>query len=306
MNFGCKEPKNAPSLKLKRFLTGVVPDHPLGADYLAAFNSWKMLGNDQYGDCVAVTLANVYRLLSFVLGGREVYLTMDQVIEIYKTQNPGFPKEDNGMDIQTLLEYLVKNPGKWGIEVLGFAQVDLSNQAEVDAAIGIFGFIWTGVYVQNVNMTQFSAGKPWDYSPLSQVTGGHSVITAGYNKPRSGALAGYYDFITWAQETSFTKNFLQHLGMQGWVVIFKEHLGNKQFIEGMNMETFAADYKAITGKDFPVDVTPTPVPDPEPTPEPILLAEFAVYATASGQLKLKNKSDVAGFNDNKFKITVTT
>ncbi|HEY4963700.1 MAG TPA: hypothetical protein VIH90_03335 [Candidatus Saccharimonadales bacterium] len=293
MKFGCKPPKNAPTLRLKNFLTGIVPDHPISADYLARLNKWQMLGNDQYGDCVAVTLANIYRLLSFVLGGEEKYLTIDQVIEIYKTQNPGFPAEDNGMDIQTLLEYLVKNPGKWGITVIGFAKVDLSNQEEFDAAIGIGGCVWTGIYVQQVNMTQFQAKKPWDYSPLSQTIGGHSIVSGGYNNSRPGALAGYYDMITYAEETSYTKNFLKYLGMQGWFVIFKEHLGTKAFIEGMDMIKFSAAYKAITGSDFPVIVNPTPIPDP-PVPTPAI--SYLVTAISSGQLKLKNKSDVSAFN----------
>lgn len=305
MKFGCLEPINKPSLRLKNFLTGVVPDHPIAADYLTILKNWQMLGNDQYGDCVAVTLANIYRLLSCVLGGKEVYLTLDQVIEVYKTQNPSFPAEDNGMDIQTLLEYLVKNPGKWGITVVGFAKVDLTNQDEVDAAIGIFGSVWTGVYVQKVNMTQFNAEKPWDYSPLSGSVGGHSIITAGYNKSGPGALAGYYDFITWGQETSYTKNFLQHMGMQGWVVIFKEHLGTKEFVEGMDMVKFAAAYKSITGNDFPAVVTP-PAPTPTPTPSPTPTTNaFPITVTPTGALKLINKADVTTVSKGKFNLPLT-
>ena len=37
---------------------------------------------------------------------------------LYKTQNPDFPDEDNGMDIQTCLEYLVKHGGPDGVKAL--------------------------------------------------------------------------------------------------------------------------------------------------------------------------------------------
>jgi hypothetical protein len=303
LRLGRKPPENKPALRLTNYLTGIVPEHPVAADYLANLKNWQMLGNDQYGDCVAVTWANVRRLLTAALTGKEAYPTLDQVLTLYKTQNPNFPTDDEGMVIQTCLEYLVKNGGPDGVKALGFARVDMTNQAEIDAAIGIFGFIWAGVYVQQVNMTQFDMGKPWDYSPLSKTIGGHSIITGGYNKIGQGALAGYYDFITYGLETSYTKNFSQHLGEEGWVVIWPEHLGVKAFMEGIDLVKFADAYKALTGKEFPVDVTPTPVPDPEP--EPATGTTFPVYTTASGQLKLKNKTEVSTFNKGEFKITVT-
>ena len=66
-----------------------------------------------------MTWANVRRLVTKVLGGTENYPSIDEVWAVYKTQNPDFDpngtadtngpgsQADNGMDIQTLLEYLV-------------------------------------------------------------------------------------------------------------------------------------------------------------------------------------------------------
>ena len=50
-----------------------------------------MLGNDQYGDCVAVTWANLRRLVTALLTGNPVYPDLAQVEALYKTQNPEFP-----------------------------------------------------------------------------------------------------------------------------------------------------------------------------------------------------------------------
>jgi len=52
------------------------------------------------------------------------------------------------------------------------------------------------------------------------------------------------------------------------VVILKEHLGSKTFVEGVDLAALAADYRALTGRDFPGAVNPTPQP-PQPSPAPV-------------------------------------
>jgi len=272
-----------PALRLAPFLTGVVPAHPAFADYLARLTNWLMLGNAEYGDCVVVTWANTRRLVTAVLS-TENYPTLAQVYTLYETQNPGFPQQDNGMDIQTCLQYLVSHGGPDGVKAAGFAKVDYTNPAEVQAAIAIFGSVWIGINVQQAQENQFNAGQPWDWVPGAAVIGGHSVITGGYGPagtrtPRAdpavhpleelaatGTLSGDEDFITWAQETSFTDNFWANGVEEAWVVIWPEHLGSKEFLAGVDLTAFAADYTAITGQPFPVAVPPAPTPAPVPVP----------------------------------------
>ena len=269
LKFGRRPPKRHPAIALAPLLTGVVPAHPAAADYLAKLSGWQMLGNDTYGDCVAVTWANVRRLVTATLAS-EKYPSLTEVEKLYKTQNPDFPNQDDGMDIQTCLEYLVKHGGPDGVKALGFASVDWTNYAEVDAAIAIFGSIWTGANVLDINMTQFDEGKPWTYSSSSPVDGGHSIITGGYGAGGKGRLAGDWKFITWAQETSFTDSFWSHEVDEAWVVIWPEMLDDTNFLAGVDLAQFAADYEAITGRPFPAPVKPpAPVPTPPPIPTPV-------------------------------------
>ncbi len=242
-----------PRIRLARSLTGTVPAYPAAADYLAQLGGWQMLGNDTEGDCVAVTWSNLRRLTTAVLT-TEFYPPMSQVAEIYATQNA--PGEDGGMDIQTLLSYLVKTGGPDGVTALGFAAVDYTNPAEVKAAIAVFGAVWAGLSVLQANEDQFSQGSPWDYVSGSPDVGGHSVLTGGYGVPvRTDArLGGDEKFITWAQETSFTDRFWSREVEECWAVIWPEHLGSREFTEGMNLAQFAADYTAITGRPFPAPV----------------------------------------------------
>lgn len=278
---GRRSPKRAPALQFSAYYRpGAVPAAPAWVDYLANLSGWQMLGNDAAGDCVAVTWANIRRLVSTTLA-TGYYPNQAQVWTVYETQNPGFDpaggdvsgpgsSQDNGMDIQTLLEYLVSDGGPDGVKAVGFAAVDYTSAAEVKAAIDIFGCIWTGINVLDVNMTEFNDGQPWTYSASSADDGGHSVISGGFGDVASdtGQLSGNEKFITWAQETSFTDGFWSHQVEEAWVVIWPEMLKSEEFVAAMDMATFAADYTAITGKPFPAPLPPSPSPTPTPTPSP--------------------------------------
>lgn len=296
-HYGRRAPKRARAVQLSRSLTGVVPTHPAAVDQLGRLNGgWEMLGNDKAGDCVAVTWANVRRLVTAVCGGTEHYPTQDQVWEVYKTQNPRFDPSggadtngpgssaDGGMVIQTLLEYLVSHGGPDGVKALGFASVNVANAEEVKAAIAIFGYVWTGINVLDVNQTEFEDGKPWDYVRSSPVDGGHSVITGGYGAPAAGPLGGDERFITWAAETSFTDAFWRKEVEEAWVVIWPEHLTHPVFQAAIDLAAFAADYTAITGKPFPAVVPPAPAPTPTPSPAS---ADQALAAAARTWLAAK-------------------
>jgi hypothetical protein len=282
LKYGRRAPKNADAIPLGAILTGTVPEHPAVQDNLASLPGWQMLGNDSAGDCVAVTWANLRRLITAVLGDHEVYPSQDWVWQVYKTQNPDFDPNgseydngpgssaDQGMDIQTLLEYLVKTGGPDGVKALAFAKVDHTNAAEVDAALSIFGGVWTGIVVQQAQEQQFDAGQAWDWVAGSPEEGGHSVLAGGYAE--TGSTTGV-DFITWAKETRFTPAYVRKGVEEMWVVIWPEHLSNKAFQVGISLTALAAAYTAITGRPFPaVSPTPTPAPTPTPTPDNDLLA----------------------------------
>jgi hypothetical protein len=314
--YGRRAPKQAPALRFARFFTGTTPAHPAAADYLARLAAWQMLGNDQAGDCVAVTWANVRRLMSFIAGA-EKYPSQADVWAVYKTQNPHFDPDgdpgvngpgssaDGGMDIQTLLEHLHKHGGPDGKKVLAFAKVDPTSPDEVKAAISIFGFVWTGIVVQDANMDDFDSGRPWDYHRSSPDDGGHSVITGGYGAPGNGPLGGDERFITWAEETSFTDRYWSRKVEEAWVAIFEEHLEHPAFQEGVDLAAMAADYSALThGKPFPIVTppSPTPAPSPPPSPTPAPDPRLAQAAVLAGQLNdlmqpwapnSKNRSDHA-------------
>ena len=275
LKLGRKPPKRHLAIQFKDIWTGVLPDHPVSEDYLSSVKGWQMLGNDQFGDCVAVAVANMRYFVTSMLAGNPVYMTQEQVYDLYKTQNPDFvpdsnnPVDDNGMDEQTLLEWLTKNTAPDGSKLLGFASVDVSNLEEVKAALAIFGCLLLGIEVQQANVDQdFDNGQPWDYHPDQPVEGGHGFLGGGY----LGQKADDVRFVTWAEETGMTDAFWQNLvgaadTGEAWVCVWQENIGTKQFEQGIDLQALAAYFQAITGKPFPVTI-PTPIPTPAPAPVP--------------------------------------
>jgi hypothetical protein len=249
-------------MQARRWL-GVRPaySYPNAVDYLARTGpGWNMLGNDVASDCVSVTWANARRLVTTVLAKKPAYPSQDQVWQFYKTQNGGFDpagssanngpgsQQDNGMDIQTALEYLVSTGGPDGVKAVAFGAVDVRDIPQVKFALDVFGYLWVGVNVLDVNLTQFSNDRPWDYSRSAVPEGGHSVLVGGYGPQRAGAFGGDERFITWATETSFTDLYWQYQAEEAWVCIWPEHLGTAAFQAGVDTQALVADFHQVTGR----------------------------------------------------------
>jgi hypothetical protein len=258
---GRNSPSRKPALLFRRYIASI-PNYPIVADYLSIIkDNLQMLGNDNYGDCVAVAIANERFLVTSALSSTPNYMNLDQVLQIYRTQNPNFPNDDNGMDMQTLYTWMIDNPLPDGSKLLGFAKEDNTNIAELNAAVGIFGCIQLGISVTQDNMDELNAGQEWD-SVSSPILGGHAVATGGES-------INDLKIATWAQETGLLASFLPNID-EAWVLIWDEYLHNNQFWKSIDMTTFVADFQAITGQPFPVNVpTPAPTPSPTPTPTPV-------------------------------------
>jgi hypothetical protein len=255
--YGRRPPKNAPALRFSSFRQGVVvPPHPQSEDYLASLSGWQLLGNDVAGDCNAVTWANLRRLVTATLS-TEYYPTQAQVWQFYQSQNPSFDptgtnatngpgsNDDQGMDIQTGLEYLHANGGPDGVKAVAFAKVDHTNMDEVEAALAVFGGLWLGIQVLDANQKEFAAGQAWTDVAGSAIDGGHAILGGGYGAD--------IRFITWAKETSFAPSFWNGvvqgnpLVEEAWVVVWPENLGTRGFEQGVDQAQLTADYQALTG-----------------------------------------------------------
>jgi hypothetical protein len=256
---GRRPPSNAPALRLTSLLQEI-PAHPNAVFRTNDFNLWDILGNDRYGDCGPVSVANALRLTSFVLTGEERYPRLWDVLDLYqRSGNPNFPTDDNGVIMQDMLSEVHKN-GIAGDKAVAYAKVDVTNIEEIRAAIAIFGCLLLGV---NLGMAQQDQ-RTWDVVENDEPWGGHAVMAADYTSAASGADIG---FITWGQPMGMTDRFWSRQVEEAWVVIWPEHFLSKAFLEGIDLDALRRDYQILTGRELPVPTPPKPVPTP-PKPEP--------------------------------------
>lgn len=258
---------------------------PASGDNLASIApKLQMLGNDQYGNCVTVMIAN----LVFLVTG--IYPTLDACLELYKTQNPRFPSQDGGMVIQKALATMQKTgirlPDGTYKKIVFYALVDHTSAAEVEEALAIFGGVGYGIVVSNQNETEFDEGRDWTWATGDTDAGGHAVIGGGWSSsPRKRR------FGTWAKETEWDATFDASRVDECWIVIFEEHVNGKVYLPGVSMSLVASEFERITGKQFP-GAGPTP-PGPQPTPPVPAPADADHQLATAATTYLKTKSHAA-------------
>ncbi|MGH2878961.1 MAG: hypothetical protein ACRDK4_05055 [Solirubrobacteraceae bacterium] len=265
---GRRKPKNAPALRLGKILTGVLPAVPVAADHFKGA-TFGLYGNDKYGDCGPTSVANLARLVSRALAGVEVVPSQADVFDLYRrsgnpTFNPTTGAGDNGVDMQTMLEALLEGgigDGKGGtIKPVAFAKASVTSDAELEAAVAVFGGCLWGVNLETSQQAQSGLKPPkWDHKPSSK-WGGHAVLNGKYEPEGSGVDS---EVISWEMDVEATDAFKANQLEEAWIVIFPWHLEHPAFLAGVDLQALAAEYKALTGKEL---VLPSPAPAPSPAP----------------------------------------
>lgn len=235
MKLGKRNPLQKESLKFGSFLTKM-PEYPL-VDTPPSF-VYPMDGNDTVGDCVVAGFDHARQTITGLLTGTQQNFTQQEIWDFYKTQNPEFDpstdKDDNGMDVQTFLEYLVANK-----YILAFASIDYMNEAEFRAAMYLGLGILTGVQLRNIQMQQFAKGK-WSYVPKSPIDGGHCIPFIGYGKSQATC-------VTWGKEIPCTDSFIKHQMDEAWFILMQEHVDHPEFRNHFDLPAFSEAVSEITG-----------------------------------------------------------
>ena len=259
MKLGRRPPKGAPAIKLADVLTGAAVPHAVAADH---FNKvqFGLYENDRFGVCGPTGVANLVRLISSGLLGTAIVPSQDDAFDLYRRSgNPGFdptlpaddPKqEDNGVDLQTMLEALVAGgigDGKGGkLKPVCFAKVDVDSPPELDAMVAIFGGGLWGVDLETAQQPQSQAKPPkWDYKRSSQ-WGGHCVMNGKYDE-----TAKLADVISWAMDVETTDAFRSHQLGEAWVVVWPWNLAHPAFQQGIDLTALENAFKSLTGSKMP-------------------------------------------------------
>lgn len=289
---GRRPPKHAPAIAVEDVLTSLIPVHPAVADHLTEVQRWMLGANDTWGTCGPTGVSNSAVIVWKYALGEDITVTDDAVFDLYRRSgNPGFDpnlseddprQEDNGVDLQTMLEALLKG----GIEIthadgrketvrpVGFAKVKLHDLDAIRAATSIFGCVLFGLLLQTAQRSQTDA-LLWDYVS-SPTWGGHATVGGRYHTPVS-PHADDIDNVTWEEVVGTTDAFMSRQMEEGWVILWPPLLDHPAFQAGVDMVAFAAAYTALTGRPFPVPVIPPapPAPPPPAPPADDVVTQFA-------------------------------
>ncbi len=252
-----------PKVKLSWKL-GVPPASPASADHLAGW-TFNMGGNDRYGSCGPTGGANHLQMSRKYLLNLDRSVSLAQVLDLYRRSSccppfdPATGANDGGVMMSDLLEAMEQG-GLDGDKVVAYASLADKSDASVYASINEFGGVLFAVDLQTAQQAQTDAGY-WDYR-RSASWGGHAILAGKYDKSNSRVWV-----VTWAKPVYTTAAFRRYQLSEVWLPVWKSAVESGKFFANIDKAQFLADYKAITGEDFPVPIPDPPTPVP-PTPVP--------------------------------------
>jgi hypothetical protein len=261
-----------PRLRLGSFI-----DHQeLGApqpsvNWYSSVPAWPMYANDSIGDCTIAEVGHQIGSSSTyaTVTGRELLFSDTEIISMYSAVTgyvPGDESTDQGAVIQDVLAYWRKT-GLAGHKIDAFAEVDVSNRAEILQAVAAFGSLDLGHTVTQGDMDAFTAGEPWDTAGDPAVLGGHSTELVGYD-----ATYGY--LVTWGQVQRFTWRWWSARVDEAWLAILPEWIAASGAApSGFDLYGLGEELHTLTGDPNPF---PAPVPPAPPAGDP----DHALWLTA--------------------------
>ncbi|HTX34565.1 MAG TPA: hypothetical protein VME43_06070 [Bryobacteraceae bacterium] len=247
-----KQPKRSDqrTFKLSKYLKiSELPAAPPAVDWTKAVPHYGMLLNDQLGDCVIAGMMHLAMGWQANAGQTPAAPSDAEVIATYSAiggYNPSDPTTDQGCNMLDALNYWRNTGISIGgakSQIVAFAEVDLKNDAEVKAALWLFGGLFTGFQmpVSAENATTWSVpscglhgkGKPGSW-------GGHCAPLAAEN-----ASCGF-EAITWGGLMPTTHNFVSDYCEEAYAVLSPAWIETSgQAPSGFDLAALQADLAAL-------------------------------------------------------------
>jgi hypothetical protein len=234
-----------PRVHYKDHRVGGAAPAVLPINWYSRILTWGMLLNDQLGDCTAAGLLHLFLAMT-TYAGDAISPTNAIAESLYErfgynpadVQPDGTNPTDKGAVEQDVLQDVSTDPVD-GCEVAAFAQVDHTNQEEMQHATSTFGGLYLGIACPESMQEQFAAGEVIDYVPGSPVEGGHCVIVVGWD-------SDYLYVVTWGALVKMTWRFWEEYGDEAWVVISKSWLEkNGTSPSGLNLQGLLSAFKLL-------------------------------------------------------------
>lgn len=257
-----------PRVKLGDYLKdGYTNDVPDTVDWMGGVEAWPMYANDRIRDCVAAAAGHAEESWSRYGAGKTLMVTDDDVIRFYEQisgYNPTDPSTDKGANMQDGLD-VWRKVGVAGHRIVGFAQLDHTNQPECKAALAWFGVLYVGVNLPASAVAQTRARVAWSCDPSldNRIAGRHAVHIGACD------ASGLWKGSTWGRSQEITSSWLSNYAEEAWVPLSREWI-KQDGVSASNLKAqeLNARFTELTGEPgpFPVPDVTTPPPVPVPTP----------------------------------------
>ena len=260
------------------------PTYPVDVRAGIADDAWGMAGNgpdptctvapDGVGDCGFAGRQHYRMAKAAHYGETETWETSDQLVSEYLAYDHG---QDQGVNLADVLLFWYQQ-GK----ILGFAPVDHTSPAAVDAAMAAFHGIYAGVNLTDDADQLFGEGQPWTLAngEQSDPDDGHCIVKVYAEGPD-----GNDAYVTWGAVQHATTAWTTACLTEAWVIISSEDEAAK-----VDMAALTADIEALGGTER----TPAPVPAPAPDHEG-LLAELAALVREVEADAMRDSSELLAF-----------
>lgn len=227
------------TFKLSRYLP-TLPPVPPAADWSGKVAAWGMMANDSVGDCTCAAAGHLEMLWTSEAGIEFTPADAD-VLAAYSAisgYNPGDANSDQGADELSVLNYW-RQTGIACRRIYSFATVNVSNLAEVRAAVALFGGLYIGVQLPQSAMDAVDAGAPWINVSDQNILGGHAVPIVAYDT--NGLTC-----ITWGKPQRMTWDWFAKYCDEAYVVLSPDWIANSgQAPSGFDLAQLNLDLKAL-------------------------------------------------------------
>jgi hypothetical protein len=258
-----------------------LPTAPSSVDYTAKAQAVlsNVYLNETLGDCV---IAGGYHVLGVVSGNADQMFaaTNDQIIADYSAiggYKPGDPSTDNGCDETVALDYWTQHGFADGSKLSGWASLDPSDVACMQAAAWLFENLYYGFELPDGWISPFPSGNgfTWDVAGDPDQNNGHCVMSAGYDA--SGVKVctwGLIGNLTWK---AIAKYGAQAVGGEVYCLLSPDMIakGQQKAPNGVAWDDLIGDLATLNGG--PVPPAPTP-PQPVPPAQAVTLQQAQAWA----------------------------
>jgi hypothetical protein len=241
------------TLRMARYLTAELPPPPPRTEWRTRVNpspgflrsKWKMLLNDEIGDCVIAAADHLEMSWSWN-SGIPFVPTDEQAQADYSAvtgYDPAHPETDQGADPLTVLKYW-RNTGLAGIKIEAFVSTNAQRYAEVQQSINLFegSFISLGLPLaaQELSTWDIPKGQPLTGIWEPESWGGHMVAGVDYD-------GDWMTIITWGEEKQMSRAFLDAYCDESYCVLCSRMLGSDGTSPlGFDMATLDSDLQLVS------------------------------------------------------------